>query len=194
MTENLTSDDRSDSVVLKKARMTRQSNGNTVAKLTWKGLRPNFKYPSHVHATRCTEVSNGGPHYVRDIECVGSEGNAGVGCQATAETEFWTGGTSNQQGQLKVKTKIPHLARSGALSLVLHECLDADGEPAYDGKWFFNQGNWAKIDPHVEMDLYMKMMRFILDKKGTLNEAGIETAQRFSWTNSASRILEHLNV
>ena len=67
-------------------------------------------------------------------------------------------------------------------------------EPAYDGKWFFNQGNWAKIDAHVQMDLYMKMMRFILDKKGTLNEAGIETAKKFSWDNTASKILGILNV
>ena len=67
-------------------------------------------------------------------------------------------------------------------------------EPAYDGKWFFNQGNWAKIDPHVEMDLYMKMMRFILDKKGTLNSAGVDTAKIFSWDNTAAKILDNLNV
>ena len=65
-------------------------------------------------------------------------------------------------------------------------------EPAYDGKWFFNQGNWAKIDAHAEFDLYMKMMRFILDKKGTVNEAGIQTAQKFSWDATADRILQHL--
>jgi len=67
-------------------------------------------------------------------------------------------------------------------------------EPAYDGKWFFRQGNWAKIDAHVQMDLHMKMMRFILDKKGTLNEAGIETAKKFSWDNTASKILGITNV
>jgi glycosyltransferase involved in cell wall biosynthesis len=65
-------------------------------------------------------------------------------------------------------------------------------EPAYDGKWFFQQGNWAKIDAHVEMDLYMKMMRFILDYKGTLNEAGIETARNFSWSNTCEKIIRIL--
>ena len=67
-----------------------------------------------------------------------------------------------------------------------------DLEPAFDGKWFFGQGNWAKIDSHVSMDLYMKMMRFILDKKGTLNESGLETASRFSWDNTAQTILKHV--
>jgi len=68
-----------------------------------------------------------------------------------------------------------------------------DTEPAFDGKWFFGQGNWAKIGSHEEMDLYMKMMKFILDKKGTLNDEGVNTAREFSWGNSASKILEILD-
>ena len=67
-----------------------------------------------------------------------------------------------------------------------------DVEPAFDNKWFFGQGNWAKIDAHVEMDLYMKMMRFILDKKNTINEAGIETANKFTWHNTAEKILNNV--
>jgi len=133
VTPSLTDDDRSDTVRLRKATMRRNANGTTTARLKWSGLRPNFKYPSHIHAARCTEVSNGGPHYVRDIDCIGSEGNSAAGCVATAETEFWSGGTSDAQGKLKIKSKINHLARAGALSLVLHECLDAQGQPAYDG-------------------------------------------------------------
>jgi glycosyltransferase involved in cell wall biosynthesis len=65
-------------------------------------------------------------------------------------------------------------------------------EPAFDNKWFFGQGNWAKIDSHVEMDLYMKMMRFILDKKNTINQAGIETANKFTWKNTAEKILNNV--
>ena len=68
----------------------------------------------------------------------------------------------------------------------------SDVEPAFDGKWFFGQGNWAKIGPHEEMDLYMKMMKFILDKKGTVNTAGVQTAQKFSWDNTAEVILNVL--
>lgn len=67
-----------------------------------------------------------------------------------------------------------------------------DIEPAFDNKWFFGQGNWAKIGAHEEMDLYMKMMRYILDKKGTVNPAGIETAKRFSWQNTAKEIVKCL--
>lgn len=69
----------------------------------------------------------------------------------------------------------------------------SDIEPAFDGKWFFGQGNWAKMGDHERSDLYMKMMKYILDKKGTLNEAGIETAKKFSWENTANRIIEVLS-
>ena len=68
----------------------------------------------------------------------------------------------------------------------------SDVEPAFDGKWFFGQGNWAKIGAHEEMDLYMKMMKYILDKKGTVNQAGVETAKRFSWQNTAREIIKCL--
>ena len=66
-------------------------------------------------------------------------------------------------------------------------------EPAFDNKWFFGQGNWAKISSHEKWDLSMKMMRFILDKKGTINQAGIDTAKRFSWSNTANIITDILN-
>ena len=67
-------------------------------------------------------------------------------------------------------------------------------ESAFDNKWFFGQGNWAKIGDHQIFDLNMKMQRFILDKKGTVNKAGIETAKRFSWQNTAKTIMETINV
>tara|TARA_B100001778_G_C18594982_1_gene634212 strand:+ start:580 stop:1620 length:1041 start_codon:yes stop_codon:yes gene_type:complete len=67
-----------------------------------------------------------------------------------------------------------------------------DVEPAVDGKWFFGQGNWAKLGEHEVWDLSMKMMKFILDKKGSLNQAGIETANRFSWDNTARKIIEYV--
>jgi len=117
----------SDTVKLIKATLARSKKGTTTAHVIWSGLRPDFKYPSHIHAAPCTEVSNGGPHYVRDIGCVGNEG--GAGCPATAETEFWVGFTTNHRGKARVWTTIRHLARAGALSLVLHECLDANGDP-----------------------------------------------------------------
>ena len=67
-----------------------------------------------------------------------------------------------------------------------------DVEPAVDGKWFFGQGNWAKIDEDTISDLTTKMLNFIDNKKCTVNEAGIETAVKFSWDNTANKILDIL--
>ena len=67
-----------------------------------------------------------------------------------------------------------------------------DTESAFDGKWFFGQGNWAKIGAHEELDLYMKMMKYILDKKGTVNLEGIKTAKAFSWQNTAREMIKCL--
>ena len=144
LTEGITCDDRSGTVELRKATMKRNEDGTTTLNIKWRGLRPNFKYPSHVHATRCTEVSNGGPHYVRDIGCVGNEG--GVGCPATADTEFWAGGTSNGRGKLNVNTTIAHTARAGALSLVLHECLDVNGAPDSTGQCAGGKPRFVCVD------------------------------------------------
>ena len=65
-----------------------------------------------------------------------------------------------------------------------------DKEPAHDGKWFFGQGNWAKIDAREIFDLSIKMQNFIVNKKGTVNQAGIDTATKFSWENTAKLIIE----
>tara|TARA_Y100001938_G_C8079470_1_gene428179 strand:+ start:356 stop:1423 length:1068 start_codon:yes stop_codon:yes gene_type:complete len=65
-----------------------------------------------------------------------------------------------------------------------------DKEPAHDGKWFFGQGNWAKIDTREIFDLSIKMQNFIVNKKGTVNQAGIDTANKFSWENTAKLITE----
>ena len=63
-------------------------------------------------------------------------------------------------------------------------------EPAHDGKWFFGQGNWGKIKEHEVFDLSLQMQSFIENKRGTLNEAGIETAKQFSWKNTARKIID----
>lgn len=68
-------------------------------------------------------------------------------------------------------------------------------EPAYDGKWFFNQGNWAKITKK-EYDLFCSYMRNIHESKknGSLsvNTNGIETAKKYSWGRTAEIILHHV--
>ena len=45
----------------------------------------------------------------------------------------------------------------------------SDVEPAVDSKWFFGQGNWAKIDD-TEVDILTKLMqRFMKLSKGKVN-------------------------
>ena len=65
-------------------------------------------------------------------------------------------------------------------------------ESANDGLAFQGQGNWAKLDlPQVQQTI--THLRAIHEQKqaGTLatNTAGIETAQEFSWDNSAARLV-----
>lgn len=68
----------------------------------------------------------------------------------------------------------------------------SDVEPAFDNKWFFGQGNWAKIDD-AEVEMLTKLMqRFIKLSKGKVNKAGIETAKKFSWQNTAKEIIKCL--
>ena len=68
----------------------------------------------------------------------------------------------------------------------------SDVEPAVDSKWFFGQGNWAKIDD-TEVDMLIKLMqRFIKLSKGKVNKAGIKTAKKFSWENTAREMIKCL--
>jgi len=68
----------------------------------------------------------------------------------------------------------------------------SDVESAFDNKWFFGQGNWAKIND-TEVDMLAKLMqRFIKLSKGKVNTSGIETAKKFSWQNTAKEIIKCL--
>jgi glycosyltransferase involved in cell wall biosynthesis len=64
-----------------------------------------------------------------------------------------------------------------------------DTEPAFDGKWFFGQGNWAKISEDQVSELQGYMESFHTSKK-ILNESGIDTAKKFSWRNTATKIID----
>lgn len=66
-------------------------------------------------------------------------------------------------------------------------------ESAFDGKWFFNQGNWAKIG-NEEIDILVNLMKVVIKNYNCeLNNAGIETAKQFSWDNTATQILNNLD-
>jgi glycosyltransferase involved in cell wall biosynthesis len=65
-----------------------------------------------------------------------------------------------------------------------------DKEPAYDDKWFFGDGNWASVD--VE-ELARKMYEVYSSGAWTTrNDAGISTAEKFSWSNSAQQLIKAL--
>lgn len=67
-----------------------------------------------------------------------------------------------------------------------------DTEPANDGLWFKGQGNWAKLGSEQEEQLIHHLREVHrLKQTGQLarNVAGIETAKRFSWTETANAII-----
>jgi len=67
-----------------------------------------------------------------------------------------------------------------------------DVEQAFDGKWFFGQGNWAKIDEEEVNLLTQEMNLFAETYKGQQNTYGIETARKFSWQNTAKEMVKCL--
>lgn len=64
-------------------------------------------------------------------------------------------------------------------------------ESAYDGKWFFNQGDWAAIREN-QKDQFISHMRDCYNNRKINNEEGVLTGQKFSWANCASKIMEAL--
>lgn len=67
-------------------------------------------------------------------------------------------------------------------------------EPAYDGMWFNGQGRWASLGER-EITQYVEHMQHVheLVQNGKpSNDAGVKTAQQFSWKNTAQKILEAL--
>ncbi len=60
-------------------------------------------------------------------------------------------------------------------------------EPAFDGKWFFGQGNWAKIE---QQDITNAMNEFMVT--AWFQETIVKNAQKFSWENTANEILKHV--
>lgn len=70
-----------------------------------------------------------------------------------------------------------------------------DMEPAYDGRWFFKQGNWAKLSDKQLLQFcdHMKLVHKNKQNQNLqLNNNGIETANIFSWDNTANKILQNV--
>jgi glycosyltransferase involved in cell wall biosynthesis len=64
-------------------------------------------------------------------------------------------------------------------------------ETAEDGKWFFGQGNWAKLGPRQE-EQAIEFIRKEYKRGKCKNEEGIKTACKFSWENSVQQLVEIL--
>ena len=65
-------------------------------------------------------------------------------------------------------------------------------EEARDNKWFFGDGNWASIkeDQINQTVSHMQKIHELKQKQNLkINYAGIETAKRFSWDNTAKEII-----
>jgi glycosyltransferase involved in cell wall biosynthesis len=64
--------------------------------------------------------------------------------------------------------------------------IDIDNiEPAHDKKSFMGQGNWANIGKY-QIEQCIEHMRYVYENRISTNLAGIETANIYSWENSAS--------
>ena len=70
-------------------------------------------------------------------------------------------------------------------------------EEARDDKWFFGDGNWASIK-ESQTDQIVSYMREIHSLKQQealkINEAGLETAKKFSWANTTQEIINALSA
>lgn len=67
-------------------------------------------------------------------------------------------------------------------------------EIAKDNIWFHGNGNWASLDNKV-LDIATAMKK-VYDMKQSgqsiINQEGIETANKFTWSNTTSKILSHI--
>jgi len=60
-------------------------------------------------------------------------------------------------------------------------------EPGNDGKWFFGEGNWAKLGDK-QFEQTVNYMRNVYKNHITTNQFGYETAQKYSWINTVQII------
>lgn len=61
-------------------------------------------------------------------------------------------------------------------------------ESAFDGKWFFGKSNWGKIG-QTQKDQLISHMQEVYNQGIKTNPAGVETAKKFSWKNTAENLL-----
>jgi glycosyltransferase involved in cell wall biosynthesis len=69
--------------------------------------------------------------------------------------------------------------------------VQPDGlEPAYDGKWFFGQGDWAKLgDDYLDQLIAHMQYLYEMNEYSRTNYEGIMTGRKFSWENAAKELI-----
>ena len=65
-------------------------------------------------------------------------------------------------------------------------------EPAFDDKWFFGQGSWAKIEDSTIAILAEYMKNFSSSHQDQINQAGIETSKKFTWSHTTQEIIKYV--
>lgn len=63
-----------------------------------------------------------------------------------------------------------------------------ENEVADDGKWFHGEGNWAKIG-EVQKNKIIDYMKYVYSNSILSNANGVQTAEKFSWKNSANQLV-----
>jgi hypothetical protein len=74
-------------------------------------------------------------------------------------------------------------------------------EKAFDDKWFNGEGNCAKLGD-AQLDQTVDYMKYVYTNNIKTNPEGLETAKKYSWTNTAniisnqifSRIIKNANT
>ena len=72
-----------------------------------------------------------------------------------------------------------------------------DKEDAVDNKWFFGQGQWAKIGQKQirQMSLYMGAIHRAKRRDDLfINDECIKTSKKFSWDNTAKEIIDAVST
>lgn len=64
-------------------------------------------------------------------------------------------------------------------------------EPANDNKWFFGHGKWAKLG-FEQLEQTVHYMQYVYSNNIRKNPNGLETAKKYSWSNTAEIITNTL--
>lgn len=61
-------------------------------------------------------------------------------------------------------------------------------EPAKDNKYFFGNGNWAKLG-QSQLDQFCDIMKHVYTNKINTNDNGLKTAQKYNWANATDTLI-----